>query len=209
MNIMNVKTYVRAAGTMLVALLAFACVYTVGCENGGSDGDGGGKAVITQEEYDAIQRGMSYDYVVAIIGSPGTPEEGSNPDLGWYSWKNANGSSVTIAFNNGVWSKYADGDLPSATTSSGGGGPDGSNSQYVITQKEYDEIQIGMTYKQVVSIIGQGGLLYDTQYDTRTFEWMDIFPDFSTATAYVTFTTTHGNSDDEVVVSKSNTGNLP
>ena len=56
------------AKILIMAIVFGICVMSVlsltGCDNGESDG-----VVITQAEYNEIQKGMTYDHVVDIIGS--------------------------------------------------------------------------------------------------------------------------------------------
>ena len=59
----------------------------------------------TIAKFDAITTGMSYPDVTTLMGSSG--EELSRSDLGGFvtivfSWKNADGSSISVTFENGA-----------------------------------------------------------------------------------------------------------
>lgn len=65
--------------------------------------------VITADEYDRIELGMTYDECVAIIGATGTPFGASNepgreadiPDWISYAWRNTPDSYAHVAFDHG------------------------------------------------------------------------------------------------------------
>lgn len=71
--------------------------------------------VVTGVKYERIQEGMTYDQVLAIIGSAG--EELSRSDIAgyttvMYSWKNSNGSNMNAMFQNGKLVNKAQFGLP-------------------------------------------------------------------------------------------------
>lgn len=99
--------------------IAMCLVLTIGCEQDNADSGGGSGSVITQAEYNDIQRGMSYTQVVAIVGANGTEISNNGGGLIAYQWANDNGSfaQVTISNNSGyggigVIAKLNSGNLP-------------------------------------------------------------------------------------------------
>jgi hypothetical protein len=184
----------------------------VGCDDSGSDSNGG-SVIVTKTEYDEIQKGMSYDEVVAIIGSSGTLTGGEGPNVGWYKWSNGNGSSVTVSFiHNGVFDKVPKGDLPGANTSSGsssssgssGGSGSGSGSGAIVTQSEYNKIESGMSYDQVVTIIGaKGTAVANVDTQLTTYEWRNSNGSYAGVQISTTWVLGIG------VIQKYNSGNLP
>lgn len=58
--------------------------------------------------------------------------------------------------------------------SDGGGSSSGGNA--VITQAEYDQIQIGMTYDQVVAIVGDEGQIAQSGGGTLIVVWQNYSP---------------------------------
>lgn len=62
-------------------------------------------ALITKEEFDQIQPGMSLDQVVAVVGAPGVVEsESGSGDFSFaiYSWEGPRGANATIFFQQGA-----------------------------------------------------------------------------------------------------------
>jgi hypothetical protein len=61
---------------------------------------------VTLAEFQSLQQGMSYQQVVAIVGSEGTlksenSSSGSGLEYKSYDWENADGSTMSLSFNNG------------------------------------------------------------------------------------------------------------
>jgi hypothetical protein len=96
-------------GGLIILFIIIGIV--VGISGGGGTGlPSLGEQVVTAEEYQRIQNGMSYQEVVAIIGSPGE-EMGQNKIDGipgvmdatttiMYLWTNNNASSMNAMFQN-------------------------------------------------------------------------------------------------------------
>jgi hypothetical protein len=80
---------------VMVPLALAAIIISAGC---GGSGDGGGDddAIVTKAEYDQIQIGMTYDQVVAIIGSPATKVESDTKGNTQYDWTNPDGTWVWV-----------------------------------------------------------------------------------------------------------------
>lgn len=92
----------RTVACLLAVLCLAGCLLASGCT---SEDDG---KLITLEEYNQIETGMSYDEVVDIIGSEGevnaeTGKEGDDMHVVIYSWKGKGevGANAIITFSNG------------------------------------------------------------------------------------------------------------
>ena len=69
---------------------------------------------ISLSEFNQIQTGMSYDQVVAIVGSPGTLSVSGNvagTDNKIYEWSGADGGDASVQFQNGAVIVKAQADL--------------------------------------------------------------------------------------------------
>jgi hypothetical protein len=58
------------------------------------------RSTISMAQYHAIQDGMSSEEVVRILGRPGV-EDGRAGNVAGYSWRNADGSLISVTFING------------------------------------------------------------------------------------------------------------
>jgi outer membrane protein assembly factor BamE (lipoprotein component of BamABCDE complex) len=95
---------------IIVPLAAMTLGLNTGCDNSsGSDN----KVVVTQAEYSQIQNGMSYNQVVAIIGSDGVQDTSSGNGTS-YVWQNSDGSEAAVVFDMSghVIGKANSGNLP-------------------------------------------------------------------------------------------------
>lgn len=199
--------------SLLFSLIVLPVLLGVGCDDSDSDSKSG-RVVVTQAEYDDIQKGMSYDQVVALIGSSGArvPSEGSGQGTGWYRWDNDNGSAVIVGFiSYKVYNKRVEGKLPGESSSSdsgnsvsGGGGNSGSGGGTIVTQSEYNEIENGMSYDQVVAIIGtKGTAVANVDTQLTTYEWRNSNGSYAGVQISTTWVLGIG------VIQKYNSGNLP
>lgn len=110
---------------------------------------------INAEKFDQIQNGMSYDEVVSIIGEDGTNiSESELADIKTqiYEWQSHSGwGSANITFQNGIVINKAQFGVSS-----------GDNIK--ITMDQYNSIETGMSYDEVVALLGgEGTLLSDTE----------------------------------------------
>lgn len=110
---------------------------------------------INGEKFNEIQNGMSYDEVVAIIGEDGTSiSESELADIKTeiYEWESHDGwGNANITFQNGKVVNKAQFGVDSG---------DGVE----ITIDQYNSIETGMTYDEVVALLGgEGTLLSDTE----------------------------------------------
>ncbi|MEI6808770.1 MAG: hypothetical protein WCN95_08605 [bacterium] len=83
-----------------IGLLSF-----VGCGGGDGDTAGSGNAghpIVTRAEYDQIQNGMTYDQVVAIVGSAGSETLNAGGGTFAYTWLNPDTSGAEVIFMNGA-----------------------------------------------------------------------------------------------------------
>jgi hypothetical protein len=80
---------------VMVPLALAAIIISAGCGGSGDGGDGD-DAIVTKAAYDQIQVGMTYDDVVAIIGSPATRVESDTKGNTEYNWTNPDGTWVYV-----------------------------------------------------------------------------------------------------------------
>jgi len=114
------------------------------------------EGVLTEEKFNKIKNGMTYDEVKEIIGSEGTVisesgEKGTDLHTVMYEWE-TDGlfSAANFMFQGGK-----------LTNKSQMGVSDSSD--VTVTLDKFNEISNGMTYEEVVEIIGgEGNLLSET-----------------------------------------------
>jgi outer membrane protein assembly factor BamE (lipoprotein component of BamABCDE complex) len=111
---------------------------------------------VTVLEYNQLEIGMKYREVQKIMGSDGElyPEAiANNPDIlkAAYRWRNDDGSEIVAIFDfSNSLVRYYSNNL--------GGSNFGDNSQSpLVTSANFERIKAGMTYQEVVQIIGNGG----------------------------------------------------
>lgn len=110
---------------------------------------------INADKFNQIQNGMTYDEVVAIIGEDGTSiSESELADIKTeiYEWQSHDGwGNANITFQNGKVVNKAQFGVDS------GNGVE-------ITMDQYNSVETGMTYDEVVALLGgDGTLLSDTE----------------------------------------------
>ena len=112
--------------------------------------------MVTVAEYNQLRIGMKYREVEKIMGREGElyPEAiASNPDTlkAAYRWRNDDGSDIVAIFDfSNSLVRYYSNNL--------GGTNFGNNSQLpIVTSSDLERIKAGMTYQEVVQIIGDGG----------------------------------------------------
>ncbi|MEH7354031.1 DUF3862 domain-containing protein [Neobacillus drentensis] len=110
------------------------------------------KGVLTKEKFEQIKDGMTYEEVVAIVGSEGTVlsesgEKGTDLHTVMYEFEadGGFGANANMMFQGNKLINKAQFGL--------GGGDSGVE----ITKEEFDKIQNGMTYEEVQKIIGGEG----------------------------------------------------
>lgn len=143
---------------VLVALIG-SCASGAGSKSDSSSNSGGTASQSAQQEQDStkidadkfakIENGMSYDQVVSIIGSEGTEQstnEIGNVKTTMYEWESDGWGVATITFQNGK-----------VTNKSQIGVNDQSTAK--ATMDKYNQVETGMTYDEVVAIMGGDGEL--------------------------------------------------
>ena len=110
---------------------------------------------INEEKFDSIQNGMTYDEVIEIIGSEGTSvseSEVAGIKTAIYQWDSSDGwGSATVTFQDGKVINKAQMGVS-------------SGDDVKITLEQYNAIETGMSYDDVVSLIGgEGSLLSDSE----------------------------------------------
>ena len=143
---------------VLVALIG-SCASGAGSKSDSSSNSGGTASQSAQQEQDStkidadkfakIENGMSYDQVVSIIGSEGTEQstnEIGNVKTTMYEWESDGWGVATITFQNGK-----------VTNKSQIGVNDQSTAK--ATMDKYNQVETGMTYDEVVAIMGGDGKL--------------------------------------------------
>ncbi len=114
-----------------------------------------GTTGLTEEKYDSIETGMTYDEVVNIIGEDGTnisESEVAGIKTVIYEWTASDSwGNANITFQNGKVVNKAQFGVS-------------SGDDIEITIEQYNAIETGMTYEEVVEIMGgDGSLLSDTE----------------------------------------------
>ncbi|WP_018392482.1 DUF3862 domain-containing protein [Bacillus sp. 37MA] len=111
------------------------------------------KGVLTQDKFDQIKDGMSYEEVVGIIGSEGellseTGEAGTEFHTLMYQWTSSDTTfgNASFMFQGGKLISKAQAGL-------------GKSSDVKITAEEFNQIQNGMSYAEVQEIVGGAGEL--------------------------------------------------
>jgi hypothetical protein len=111
------------------------------------------KGVVTKEKFEQIKDGMTYEEVVKIIGAEGTlvsetGEKGTEFHTAIYEFEGDGsfGANANFTFQGGKLVNKAQFGIE-----------DEAASKVTITKEEFDKIQNGMTYEQVVKIVGGEG----------------------------------------------------
>lgn len=109
---------------------------------------------ISLEKYEKAKGGMSYEEVVALIGSEGKEDSEkkiANTKLyGWTTTKNGVGVTTMGFVNNKLDVKFQMGLRP--------------ESKVTISKAQYDQLKLGMTYDEVKKLLGgEGTLIYEAQ----------------------------------------------
>lgn len=90
--------------------MAVSAALTAACGGGGGDGDdevagGGGRAGSLEEAYDRVQRGMTYDQVVQLVGFAHNGGESKVADKVDYMWHvdhmTTKTQTLIVVFRNG------------------------------------------------------------------------------------------------------------
>ena len=122
-------------------------------------------------EYNKLRIGMKYREVEKIMGREGElfPEAiATDPDRlkAAYRWRNDDGSDLVAIFDfSNSLVRYYSNNL--------GGTNLGNNSQSpIVTVSHFESIKAGMTYQEVVQIIGNGGTKIDSSSNT-TYNWLN------------------------------------
>lgn len=110
--------------------------------------DDNNDGLINAEKFSQIESGMSYEEVVAIIGSEGkntADAQAGNMTGESYQWDSDSWGSALITFVDGKVANKAQAGV--------------DNDAATITAEMYDKIETGMTIDEVVNIIGGEGAL--------------------------------------------------
>lgn len=114
-------------------------------------------AKLSEEEFGKIKDGMTYEEVVEIIGSEGevlseTGEKGTDLHTVMYTWEGEGslGANANLTFQGGELVNKSQFGV-------------GEGSDVKVTKEQFDKIENGMTYDEVVNIIGgEGNLLSES-----------------------------------------------
>ncbi|SDI19810.1 Beta-lactamase inhibitor (BLIP) [Alteribacillus persepolensis] len=111
------------------------------------------KGLLTEEKFEQIQSGMTYDEVVEIIGSEGeliseTGEEGTEFHTEMYMWDATDSvlGNANFTFQGSELTSKAQAGL-------------GDSSEVTITLDEFNQLENGMTTEEVFDIVGGEGEL--------------------------------------------------
>lgn len=121
---------------------------------------------INEEKYDSIQNGMSYEDVKNIIGEDGeniSESEVAGIKTVMYQWSSYDGwGNATVTFQNDEVVNKAQFGVS-------------SGDDVEITLEQYNSIETGMSYDEVVSLLGgEGSLLSDSEisgYTAQVYQW--------------------------------------
>ncbi len=121
---------------------------------------------INEEKYDSIQNGMSYEEVKNIIGEDGeniSESEVAGIKTVMYQWSSSDGwGNATVTFQNDEVINKAQFGVS-------------SGDDVEITLEQYNSIETGMSYDEVVSLLGgEGSLLSDSEISDNTsqvYQW--------------------------------------
>jgi hypothetical protein len=113
--------------------------------------------VLDEAKFNQIQNGMTYEEVVAIIGADGeviseTGEKGTDLHTVMYEWKadGGFGANANFMFQGGKLTNKAQFGVV-------------ESSDITVTLDEFNKVENGMTYEEVVAILGgEGNMLSET-----------------------------------------------
>ncbi|MEZ5428141.1 MAG: DUF3862 domain-containing protein [Pyrinomonadaceae bacterium] len=130
-----------------------------------SGGDG-----LSIDKFNQIKNGMSYQEVVNILGSEGTEtrsSESGNIKIVSYKWEGDKFQRVFATFRDGKLTSKAQTGLSNTSTTKDGDAD--------ITMEKYNQIKTGMSYDEVVKIIGSEGEESNSttvgKYELKTYIW--------------------------------------
>lgn len=109
-------------------------------------------AGLTIEKFDQLNSGMKYEDAVKVLGGEGT--ETSSFSAGsiksvTYKWEGENSARITATFKNGELTSKIQSNLKSASGDAA--------KPADVTLAKYNQVQNGMSYEDVVKIIGSEG----------------------------------------------------
>ncbi len=116
-----------------------------------SKSESGSSADLTKSKFDRLENDTSYDEAVKIIGSEGelTREtKTKNYTISSYKWSGKDNAAIYATFRD---------DKLTGKRQSRLGGELGKNGTADISKAKFDKIKIGMSYDEVVEIIGSKG----------------------------------------------------
>ena len=114
-----------------------------------SNSDSGSK--LTMEKYSRIKDGMTYQEVVAILGSEGNAlydSSAAGVKSATYQWTGDNFEMIILTFTNGKLNSRTQVGLKNSNESENGS---------AVTREKYDRLTDGMSYKEVVQVLGDEG----------------------------------------------------
>ena len=160
----------KQSNTLIWIILIVFILVIIAIVGAGTDSNSGNKATssipstqvqekeisgLTEEKYNSIEQGMSYDEVVDIIGEEGTnaaESEYAGIKTVVYEWNAADGwGNASITFQDDKVINKAQFGVD-------------SGDDVEITLEQYNSVTTGMTYDEVVDVLGgEGSLLSDTE----------------------------------------------
>ncbi len=110
-------------------------------------------AGLSLESFNKLQNGMKYEDAVKILGGEGVETSSfatGNLKTVTYKWEGENYARITATFRNGELTSKSQSSLKSA-------GGDTTTAKADLTLAKYNQVQNGMTYDEVVKIVGSEG----------------------------------------------------
>ena len=104
---------------------------------------------LTMEKFNRLENGMSYEDVVKILGAEGDQTSETKTSSS-YKWKGEKFAAVYVTFRNGILSskrqyKISNGDESKIAAAD-------------VSKDKFENIKIGMSYAEIVKIIGSEGI---------------------------------------------------
>lgn len=130
-----------------------------------------GTGSLSMDKFNEIKNGMTYEEVVKTIGFEGTETRSSEfgkIKVTSYKWEGEKFQRIFATFRDGKLTSKSQTGLSSTTTVSNTGDAD-------LTMDKYNQIKTGMSYEEIVKIIGSEGEESNSStagnFEIKTYTW--------------------------------------